>query len=114
MPQINRDVIEQLREAVGDSAFADIADDFVTDSKRLESALRHALRVGDPQVARTVAHELRGLAAVFGADALARACKAVETAGGAALKETSRATQACVEARDELKKVLRDTKAGAA
>ena len=113
MPLINRAVIAQLREAVGDHAFGEIATDFVNDSKRLEDDLRRALRTGDPERARSVAHELRGLASLFGADALARTCKAVEAAGGAALKEASRATKACAGARDSLKQLLREDRAEA-
>ena len=102
MPLINRAVIAQLREAVGDHAFGEIATDFVNDSKRLEDDLRRALRTGDPERARSVAHELRGLASLFGADALARTCK-----------EASRATKACAGARDSLKQLLREDRAEA-
>jgi HPt (histidine-containing phosphotransfer) domain-containing protein len=114
MVQLNRDVIAQLREAVGDGAFAEIAGDFVKDSTRLEGALRHALASGDPQAARAYAHELRGLAATFGADVLVQTCKTVETAGGAALREVDKAAKAAASARDELKRFLRERRSGAA
>ena len=114
MVQLNRAVIAQLREAVGDRAFADIAGDFLRDSKRLEEALRRALAKGDPKAARTHAHELRGLASTFGADLLARSCKTIEAAGGAALKEVDKAAKAAASARDALQRYLRDERAGAA
>lgn len=114
MVQLNRAVIAQLREAVGESAFAEIAGDFLKDSKRLEGALRHALACGDPQAARAHAHELRGLAATFGADVLVQTCKAIETAGGAALKEVDEAATAVSSARDALKRLLSDERSGAA
>ena len=114
MAEINRAVIEQLREAVGKEAFADIASDFVSDTKRLEARLRRALATGDPDEARACAHELRGLAATFGAEGLAASCIATQTAGDAALREVGQTAKLCASAREAVERFVRAKGLGAA
>ena len=114
MVHLNRAVIAQLREAVGDKVFAEIADDFVGDCKRLETGLRRALKSGDVRGARTCAHELRALAALFGADELAQSCSVVDAAGGGALREAPRTARLCSDTHDALKRLLQHERAGAA
>jgi HPt (histidine-containing phosphotransfer) domain-containing protein len=114
MVELNQAVIEQLREAVGSQAFAEIASDFVSDTKRLEARLRRALAEGDPDDARACAHELRGLAATFGADGLVASCVAAQTAGEAALREVGQTEKLCASAREAVERFVRAKGLGAA
>jgi HPt (histidine-containing phosphotransfer) domain-containing protein len=115
MVQLKRAVIAQLREAVGEGAFTEIACDFVKDSKRLESALRRAAKDRNAAAAKASAHELRGLAAIFGAEALAKCCADLESAAGnAVLKAATRATRLCGSTRSAIERLARETQAGAA
>jgi len=114
MVRLDRAVIAQLREAVGDKVFTEIADDFIKDCKRLEKGLLRSLRSGDVRGARTCAHELRALAALFGADELAQSCSVVDSAGGGALIEAARTAKLCSDTHDALKRLLHHERAGAA
>jgi HPt (histidine-containing phosphotransfer) domain-containing protein len=108
--ELDRAAVERLREAVGDGEFKLIARDFVDDCKRLEGELRRALVEGDGKAGSAVAHELRGLAATFGAVALAQSCRVVEQAGDTALSAVGTTIRACSSARDAMLRLI--TKAG--
>jgi len=114
MAEVNRVVIEQLREAVGNEAFVEIATDFVKDTKRLEARLRRALAERDPDDARACAHELRGLAATFGADGLVASCVAAQTAGHAALREIGTTAKLCASVREAVERFASAAGQGAA
>ena len=114
MGQLDKTVVERLRESVGDEAFAEIARDFIADSKRIEQGLRAALKNADPVAARASAHELRGLAGTFGAALLEQSCREIEARGGAALREVHHAVELCSKVRDDMKRVIGGGRVGAA
>ncbi len=102
---IDRRGLAQLRAAVGESAFADIALEFVQDTKRLEDALRGASMRCDVRAVRAAAHELHGLAGTFGARELAAACGNLSSDD--ALRFVGAAIDAAVRARTQMQKLLR-------
>jgi HPt (histidine-containing phosphotransfer) domain-containing protein len=112
--ELDRAAVERLREAVGDAEFQLIGRDFVDDCERLERELRAALAEGDGSAVRALAHELRGLAATFGAVALARSCRAVEQAGDTAQSAVAATIRACSSARNAMLRSITDAGRGAA
>ena len=78
MSDIDRVVLGRLYETLGSEVFEDFVTDFLHDAERLERLLVAALNAHQGAAARRAAHELRGLAALFGATALARCCLDLE------------------------------------
>ena len=75
-------LLEELRGALAPSTIRDLVDQFHATSRRLQDELAVAVAAGDGDAARRHAHELKGMAASFGATDLARACQRLEDAAG--------------------------------
>jgi HPt (histidine-containing phosphotransfer) domain-containing protein len=97
LPDIDQEMITQLREAVGDDIFARLRDKCIANSTERLDALNAAMAGGDVDQVRACAHALAGLFAQFGLVAVEQAARAVEaaeepllTAAVASLVETAR------------------------
>jgi HPt (histidine-containing phosphotransfer) domain-containing protein len=115
MSVLDRTVLERLRKTVGDDAFVDLIGEFLRDSVRLRSELLTAVEVSDVTMARRRGHELRGLAALFGAKALQGGCSIITDAvDTTVLGHATRAADLCSQARDAMERFLNESHAGAA
>jgi HPt (histidine-containing phosphotransfer) domain-containing protein len=113
MAHLDRAVLERLRATVGDDAYAELLGEFVTDSERLERTLKDACAKKDGAAAKRAAHELKGLAVLFGATELAKLCAATDSRGD--LKKAAQAAALCPEVRDEVStRTARNRRTGAA
>ncbi len=108
MPQLDRAVLERLRATVGDDTFAELVKEFLRDSRRLEQALRDAVAAKDVEAARVSAHELKGLAVLFGAEKLAKLCTKTD------LEKASQAAELTGEVREALIGTTQKRRTGAA
>ena len=108
------EALVSLEATVGDRGFvAELLDDFLSALPAQLEAMRAACAGSDLEALHRGAHTLRSNAATFGADSLARACRALEDAarGGDAAQtqqllgcvesEAVRAQPALAAARDE-------------
>jgi HPt (histidine-containing phosphotransfer) domain-containing protein len=70
----DRASLDRLRETVGEEMFVELANDFVADIPRITKKIVRALEVDDLDALQDLAHELKGVAVLFGAADLAEAC----------------------------------------
>ena len=80
LPDIDQEMIAQLKEAVGDDIFARLRDKCIANSTERLDALSAAMASGNVDQVRACAHALAGLFAQFGLVAVERAARAVEAA----------------------------------
>src|SRR4051812_34071514 len=81
MSQLDRAVLERLRTTVGDAAFVELVAEFLRDCDRLAAALVDAVESCDSDAAKRHAHELKGMAQLFGAKHLANVCTEADRTG---------------------------------
>jgi HPt (histidine-containing phosphotransfer) domain-containing protein len=105
-------VLERLRATVGDDMFAELIQEFVNDSIRLQQRLLTAVARTDLDAARRAAHELRGVAVLFGAKELAALCVAVDKDGD--LESAPEAARICGEVRETVAGTTRNRRTGVA
>ena len=79
-PDIDRDLIAQLKDAVGDASFAWLRDACIANSNTRLDDLSGAVERRDITEIRTCAHALVGLFAQFGLAAVERIAREVELA----------------------------------
>jgi HPt (histidine-containing phosphotransfer) domain-containing protein len=96
-PDIDQEMISQLKDDVGDVTFAWLRDKCIANSTERLAALTAAMARADLDQVRACAHALAGLFAQFGMVAVERAARTVESAeepllraAVASLIETSR------------------------
>jgi HPt (histidine-containing phosphotransfer) domain-containing protein len=77
--------IDGMREMVGgdDEFLADLIDTFLKDAPQMLADMRQALRTGDAEVLRRIAHSLKSNSDSFGATALGEFCRKLEKMGKA-------------------------------
>ena len=74
MEVIDRRVMERLQGNIGDDAFRSLATVLVDDLARLRNQITDSLQDEDVERVRRTAHELKGVAGIFGAKALQESC----------------------------------------
>lgn len=74
MEGFDKQLLDRLRDALGDDTFEELVRDFVADLPRLSKAIAKAHAEGDVEALQEAAHELKGVAVLFGATDLARSC----------------------------------------
>ena len=77
---LNREILKELREAVGVDALGGLIDTFVEELRSRVAAIKAAVTDGDAKALQRQAHALKGSAGNFGASQLRDAAGAVETA----------------------------------
>lgn len=80
LPDIDQEMIAQLKEAVGDDIFARLRDKCIANSTERLDAMGAAMANGDFDQIRACAHALAGLFSQFGLVAVEQAARAVEAA----------------------------------
>jgi HPt (histidine-containing phosphotransfer) domain-containing protein len=80
-PALDLAVLAQLREAVGESTTAGMAETFLAEGPALVATLRRSVEEGDAAELRRAAHTLKSNAATFGGAALAALCQELERMG---------------------------------
>lgn len=78
---IDRDVIEDLREATGDEFLSELVMTFLDEAPTMIAELREAAEEGDADGFRRAAHSIKSNADTFGAVALAAQARAMELGG---------------------------------
>lgn len=75
MTAIDRRALERLRSAIGNAAYPVVLDVFLEDLPRLQTDIAESLRAADVDDVKRVAHELKGVAMIFGDETLAQSCR---------------------------------------
>ncbi len=76
---LNEDVLERLRETMGDEFFLELLDVFLSDSQDMMAKLSRAAQQNDAETLRLTAHTLKSNSASFGATALSFLCERLES-----------------------------------
>ncbi|MFA9430606.1 ATP-binding protein [Egicoccus sp. AB-alg2] len=112
-PGFDDRLLAELRGALAPSTVRDLVGQFHTTSRRLIDELRAAVAAGDLPTAQRAAHELKGMAASFGATDLAACCQRVEDEARAGRVVASRVDDVGAAA-ERAQRSLDDRLAGAA
>ena len=78
---IDRGTFDALRDSVGEDFTVELVDTFLSEAPKMLAALREALRTGDHDGYRRVAHSLKSNSITFGAVALGDMARAPSSAG---------------------------------
>jgi signal transduction histidine kinase/DNA-binding response OmpR family regulator len=76
---LDEEVLERLRESMGDEFFIELLDVFLNDSQNMVANLSRAAQQGDAATLRSTAHTLKSNSASFGATALSLLCERLES-----------------------------------
>lgn len=96
--ELDREILDELVEVMG-REFRTLVTSFLNDGDRRIQALEQAIREGDAERVREVAHSFKGSSSNLGAPRLAELCRRLESLGrNARLDEASTALQETREA----------------
>jgi HPt (histidine-containing phosphotransfer) domain-containing protein len=74
MDGFDHELLDRLRDALGEGMYKELAQDFDADVPRMMKRISEAHDAGDHPELEGAAHELKGVAVLFGAASLARTC----------------------------------------
>lgn len=106
MDGFDRKILDRLRETLGDETFAGLANDFVADIPRITKKIVRALETDDLQALHELGHELKGVAVLFGAVELARACTDVMDLDGKSNEQTRTVIDATLALSDSAARIV--------
>jgi HPt (histidine-containing phosphotransfer) domain-containing protein len=74
MDGFDHELLDRLRVALGEEMYSELAQDFDADIPRMMKRISDAHEASDHAELEGAAHELKGVAVLFGAASLARTC----------------------------------------
>lgn len=97
METLERQVLDGLRQAVGDETATELIDMYFEESASLLADIQRAVSAGDRQTVHLQAHTLKSTSAIVGANSLAEACSELEHLSARRLDGAARIVNAVVK-----------------